>query len=413
METKRADTMNFKNINRIVSATLFFSVASVYSIFAREKRNRKIIACAPTFMNGNVKAIYDFMIKDQRFNDCDIYWGAHNKDELKKLRKDGINAFLDRDILQIPRFFKTGVWITDHGAADIPLYWLFKWKILSIKKVKGNSVWIDTFHGIVFKFWGSEAGERMWFYDIQIVSSDYMKSIYQNSYGFKEEQLFVTGYPRLDLLFNYNYETIKNEVLKDLNLKGFEKYILYAPTWGDQVTYQSLFGSDNDTEFILELERLCKSKNACLLIRTHPNWHYEQSFEDIFNNVENIKYVPLKSYEDTQKLLILSDILITDWSSIFLDYIVLDRPMLFIEKEPPLKNGTPLYTVEPEERPGRVVTNIVELLDGTESCIDDPYKYLEGYSNLIQSLKLKAHGDSKGEASKRCSDIIHEFITKS
>lgn len=76
--------MNFKNFCGAVKSALFFSIASVYSIFAREKRNRKIIACAPTYLNGNVKAIYDYMIKDQRFNDCDICWIAHNKSDFKK-----------------------------------------------------------------------------------------------------------------------------------------------------------------------------------------------------------------------------------------------------------------------------------------------------------------------------------------
>ncbi len=98
-----ADTMNYKNFSRVVRAAVFFFIATVYSIHTREKPNRKIIACAPAFLNGNVKVIYEYMIKDQRFNDFDIYGVTHDKDELKNLRQKGITAFLDRDILRIPR----------------------------------------------------------------------------------------------------------------------------------------------------------------------------------------------------------------------------------------------------------------------------------------------------------------------
>jgi len=407
--------MNFKNISRIARVALFFSIASVYSIFAREKRNRKIIACAPSFLNGNVRAIYDYMIKDQRFNDCEIYWIAHNKYELKKLEKNGINVFLDRDILRIPRFFKTGVWITDHGAADNPLYWLYVWKISSIKKVKGDSVWIDTWHGIPFKGFGRKYGDSFVNHDVLTVSSEYFKEIYMNKYGCKEEQLLITGYPRNDILLNASYKE-KSHIKSIFELDNYSKVITYAPTWEqnyDQNVLKPLFPWEGDETTLNEFERIGKESNTCFIIRTHPNWESkrnlsgEEKIEKMFEEYNYVKYVSSYLMPDTQSLLLVTDVLITDWSSIANDFILTGMPMIFLDIPSPFEEG---YTLGPEDRVGYIVKSQKEFFGALEECVNDPARYDERFNLIRETVLEKMYDSIDGNASERCAEEILNLI---
>jgi len=404
--------MNFKNISRIARASLFFSIASVYSIFAREKRNRKIIACVPSFLNGNVKAIYDFMIKGQRFNDCYIYWVAHNKDELKKLRKNGINAFLDRDILRIPRFFRTGVWITDHGPADIPLYWLYAWKILSIKKVKGNSVWMDTWHGIPFKGFDKGYGDSFVNYDILSVSSEYFKEVYTDKYGCKEEQLSITGYPRNDIFLTASYEE-KSHIKSVLGLNDYSKIITYAPTWEQESNGLKPLFPWEDKIILNELERIGKETNTCFIIKTHPSWESKrdssskEKIETIFEEYNYVKYISSYLMPDTQSLLLVTDVLITDWSSIANDFILTGMPMIFLDIPSPFEEG---YTLGPGDRAGYIVKSQKEFFDALEECVNDPARYDERFKLIRETVLEKMYDYIDRNASERCAEEILNLI---
>ena len=406
--------MNYKNFSRAVRAALFFSISTVYSVFAREKRNRHIIACAPSFLNGNVKAIYDYMIKDPRFDGFDIYWIAHNKDEFKKLRKDGIKAFLDRSLLQIPRFFKTGVWVTDHGPGDIPLYWLYAWKILSINKVKGNSVWIDTWHGTPALEKSSENRAKMLkYYDIGFVSSDFFKLFYSSKEAGILDKLKVTGFPRTDPLINNSFNG--EEIIKELGVLPNKKNILYAPSWGNPAAGENeekpLFPFENDERILEDIDKFCRENNCNFIIRMHPNWEYEEKAyaEKVIDEVRkhiSIFYLPFKKYPVTEPILYVSDILITDHSSIAGDFILLDRPIIFMDINLPKEKI--VFTLG--ERAGYIVKNKKEFFDVLQNSLDSTEQFREEFKEKRQKHIEKLYKCVDGKASQRCAEEIMRLL---
>ncbi len=406
--------MNLKNISRIVRAALFFSIAAVYSIFARRKRNRKIIACAPTYLNGNVKAIYDFIIKDQRFNDCDIYWIAHNADELKDLKTRGIKAFLDRDILRIPRFFKTGVWITDHGAANNPLHWLYAWKIMSIKKIKGNSAWIDTWHGMATLEEAVEGRAKMLkYYDIGFVSSEFLRHYYSSKEDGILDKLKVTGFPRTDPLLEDSFN--KQEIIKELDVPQNKRNILYAPSWGNPAAGEDkekkIFPFESNTKILDDIDKFCIKNNCNFIIRMHPMWEneeneYAEKIIEVVKKTQNVFYLPFKKYPVTEPILYISDILVTDYSSIADDFILLDRPIIYLDVSIPEEK----LVFNLSDRVGYIVKSKNDFFGVLQKSFDSPEQFREEFKESRQKLIKKMYKYVDGKASQRCADEIIKLI---
>ena len=124
-----------------------------------------------------------------------------------------------------------------------------------------------------------------------------------------------TGYPRTDILYSSNNEEEMGRLKEKLGLPKDKKVIMYAPTWRVRDKF----------ELMLDLEKMKEkfSDEYVLILRLH---HF---------SAKGWKGVPadgfvydLTDYESIEDLYIITDILITDYSSVMFDYAVLDRPML-------------------------------------------------------------------------------------
>jgi len=130
------------------------------------------------------------------------------------------------------------------------------------------------------------------------------------------------GYPRDDTLYQTSPETI--EKLKEkLKLPKNKKIILYAPTWrDDQYELGKGYTFDSKMDFTLLKEHL--SDNYIILFRAHYFVADNFNFEIYKNFIYDVSKI-----EDINELYLVSDMLITDYSSVFFDYANLNRPILF------------------------------------------------------------------------------------
>jgi CDP-glycerol glycerophosphotransferase len=274
---------------------------------------------------------------------------------------------------------------------------------LSIKKIKGNSIWIDTWHGIGFKIHKKEEyGQCMSMYDIQFVTSDFFKDIYELKFGFKSEQLVITGYPRTDILLEREIN-IRDESRP--NIDDSKKIILYAPTYENVASFIDIFPWDLEMT-LKTLDDFCKKFGCAFCIRPHPNSGIEKSETTIIRNYETIKLIDMNEYPDTQKLLLNTDILITDWSSICFDFILLKKPMLFIDVPPPRAD----FTLGPDDRPGEIVNDLNELIEALTLIMTEGNGYALNHGNEINKILNKCYKYVDGKSSKRCVDLIHGLI---
>lgn len=202
-----------------------------------------------------------------------------------------------------------------------------------------------------------------------IVNSEYTKKQYAGAFGVAEDRVYIWGLPRTDELFS---EDVKKEKVSKFyqqypQLKG-KKLVLYAPTFRDQEV--------DNPRMMLDVEYLeaNTSEDIVYLIKLHPfvASHYKRK--------DTERCINVSAYDDINTLLFVSDILITDYSSIIFEYCVLERPMIFYayDLETFSEEGRGFYEDYPSYVPGNVVRKSEEVADLINSNSFD-YKKINSF----------------------------------
>lgn len=158
--------------------------------------------------------------------------------------------------------------------------------------------------------------------DFTIATSETSKQFLQECFEGNPETYYITGQPRNDGLFD---EQIKDEVRKTVNHKKTEQFILYMPTWRESNKKGKPFLNEvikalfQEQEFLKELEK----RNTKLYIKPHPNVQVD------YKTNGNIIILDHSLQLETQALMGAADVLITDYSSAFIDFALTEKPIHF------------------------------------------------------------------------------------
>ncbi|MFT5253371.1 MAG: CDP-glycerol glycerophosphotransferase (TagB/SpsB family) [Flavobacteriales bacterium] len=185
---------------------------------------------------------------------------------------------------------------------------------------------INLWHGTPLKTIGADTIKnsknrklRKLKYSHVLCNSDFEKILLSSSFNQPLNSFWLIGSPRHNAI-------LKGNKLNDIHHFLNKKVILYAPTFRDNGKAVELFPFKN-----FELEKFdifLKENNSVLLVRTHPS--DRTSSEYFVKNAENIISANSEVFPDIQDLLFHTDLLITDYSSVYLDYLVLNRPMMIL-----------------------------------------------------------------------------------
>lgn len=221
-----------------------------------------------------------------------------------------------------------------------------------------------------------------------IVNSDKTRRLYAGAFGIPQEKVFAYGLPITDLLFDLDKIERKKKAFFEQypDLLG-KRLVLYAPTFRDQEYKHPSLALDTDI--------WCKGimEDYVLLLRVHP--HVAEAFErerDIVSDETRRKIVSMSSYPDISTLLLVSDYLITDYSSVIFDYCLRKRPMIFYayDLKQFLDYGRGFYEKYEDYVPGPIVKDTKEILEKLsknefdlsriEALTRESYKYTDGKS---------------------------------
>lgn len=200
-----------------------------------------------------------------------------------------------------------------------------------------GSVMLETWHGtplkrLVFDMDDVHSATPQYKMDVYVQSrkwtylisdNPFSTKIFESCFLFPKDRIIESGYPRNDILYAPDREERAAGIKERLAIPGDKKVILYAPTWRDDEYY-----GPGRYQFALKLD-LHKMKELfgdryVILIRTHYFIADAVDTGGLGGFAVNVS-----RYGDIAELYLISDICITDYSSVFFDYANLRRPILF------------------------------------------------------------------------------------
>ena len=204
--------------------------------------------------------------------------------------------------------------------------------------------------------------------DYLISSSKKIENYYSEAFQIDKEKIIPLGLPRIDYYFeNHDLNKIKLEFSKRYGIDTNKKIILYAPTFRDEKKYNNVFD-------FLDLKKFndVLGDEYVLALRLHPK--IKDFYQDDIGSSEN--YVDCSDYPSEQELMMISDILITDYSSIMIEFAILDKPILFFvyDLDNYLNSERGFYYDFEKTVPGKLVYSSDELINAIEGKDFDKYK---------------------------------------
>ncbi|UZX47264.1 bifunctional glycosyltransferase family 2 protein/CDP-glycerol:glycerophosphate glycerophosphotransferase [Staphylococcus capitis] len=240
-------------------------------------------------------------------------------------------------------------------------------------------------------------------WDYLISPNRYSSEIFRSAFWMDEPRILEIGYPRNDVLVNRaNDQDYIDEIKTNLNLPSDKKVIMYAPTWRDDEFVSKgkyLF------ELKIDLENLYNElgDDYVILLRMH----YLISNALDLTGYENFA-VDVSNYNDVSELFLVSDCLITDYSSVMFDYGILKRPQFFfaydIDKYDKGLRG--FYMDYMKDLPGPIYTEPY----GLAKKLKDLDKVQDEYQDQIDAFYDRFCSVDDGKASQYIGELIHKDI---
>lgn len=340
-----------------------------------KNKNKIVLESSPDF-SDNAKAIYDYLLKKGK-RDYTFVWSVYNYERYKKLETKKLKFITKKKKIRYFYHVFTSKYVFFGNRGVIGT---------NIKK----QIVVNLTHGLPFKC-SKGLMQKDEDFTYVLSSSDNVSPAMASEFYSKVSKCLVTGLPRNDVLF------LENNEVSSIT-KGFSKFILWLPTYKKHKDLNTsvtknynpvpLFNNDE----LESLNKVLKDKNILLILKFHPAQDLSTLNSSSLSNIFLWKNDELVDRNiDLYKLMSKSDALITDYSSVFADYLLLDRPIAYI------------------------VDDYKEFKDNRGFCFDDIEKLTPGdkIKNKDEFItfvdKISNNIDSYKEDRKRVRDFYHKY----
>ena len=311
----------FYKIVRKIACILFsnLGINDKYIVFSSE----------PDF-SDNAKKLYEYYISNEKYKDYKYIWLVKDK---KRFKDTNNTIFLKSDA----RYHKNQPLKALYYLNISRMIYFTHSAHFELLKKKKNQIIINLWHGCGYK--NIQANKKKYIethpFDYALVPGKVFIDTKSSFWGCKKEQILTIGYPRYDLLKENNNTTIKYVN----NLRKNNKLVLWMPTFRN--TGNGYYPEEKikrnfdmpllDSKEELEiLNNLCKKTNVILCIKRHPRQLKYSCENKTYSNIIFIDNNTLvKENIDLYSLLKYTDGLITDYSSVAIDYLLLNKPIAF------------------------------------------------------------------------------------
>lgn len=310
-------------------------ITLIKEIIKIPKSNRIIMETKPDY-SDNGRVLSEYMVENGYTDKYQIIWLVENPEQFKQYQTKNVKF-----IKSIGKFHMRRT-VRAYYYALTSKYVLFTHAFRWVGKKLSEQIYINLWHGCGYKASRRVPGNENIF-DYCLVPGDVFIDTKAEFFGCEKEQILPIGYPRYNLLKSDNQEVEK--YFASLGKGTFDsvprKNVLWMPTFinsKDLIYYQnpipSIIGLPlmNSVLDLQRLEKLCEELNLNLIIKRHRIGNVlqvenaQESNPHIFyldDDILSAKGIQL--YEMIAK----TDALITDFSSVAIDYMLVDKPIGF------------------------------------------------------------------------------------
>lgn len=344
------------------------------------------------------RAIYEYM--KEKHPDYRLLWS---------IDKNAENLFKEFGLPYIRRF--TLPWFFYFPRAA---YWVNNVRLPAWMPKPRGTKYIQTWHGTPLKRLGTDIEEihmpgtntntykrnfvteaRKW--DFLVSPNPYSTEIFRRAFRYRGE-VIESGYPRNDAL-SASSEMLTGNLKRQLGIPDGKKIMLYAPTWRDNEFYEK---GKYRFEFQFDLDRWKEEFGDDWVLLSRMHYLVAENFD--FSACEGTVY-DASAYPDIRDLYLISDLMITDYSSVFFDFAVLNRPIVFfmydLEQYRDQLRG--FYIDIEKEAPGPIAETEDELFDAIKKLKDTE---IRTDPNFI-AFKEKFSAWEDGHATER---VVETFL---
>jgi CDP-glycerol glycerophosphotransferase len=239
---------------------------------------------------------------------------------------------------------------------------------------------------------------RLKYWDVMLAQSGRAAAFFRSAFQFKGD-IEVTGYPRNDILARDDRLQV-DAIRTRLGIPEGKQVVLYAPTFRDDARHQA--GWAHDMELNLESFGETLGDSHYLLVRTHL---FVRRDNRLTGTLEGFG-ADVSRYSDISELLLIADILVTDYSSVLFDFAVTGRPMIFFayDLDHYRDDLRGFYLDYEEEMPGPIVRSSDEVIEAIRSV--DAWK--DEYVESLERFRMEFCPHDDGMASERVIDRLRE-----
>lgn len=352
--------------------------------------------------SDNPWALYKALCADPRYKDFKKVWLLRSKQQIPGSKTASYSL--------LPRVYelaRAGIWISN---CRIP-FWQPK---------KKEQIYIQTWHGTPLKKIGCDTVDNggLYYrsrmshaqmcsayhtdaskYDLMLSPNSFCTTIFPGAFKVDPKRILTCGYPRNDLLCVKRMPAQSARLKKEMQLPEDKKIILYAPTYRDNQKDIHGYTCRIEADFTLWKEKL--QKTHVVVFKPHYSVHLDPALLEAYKG-----FVWLADPSaDISALYWLADLLITDYSSVFFDYLLLKRPVYFwmpdFEQYKDELRG--FYLQIPQDLPGLVYTDQEKMLDAVRNGETISKERMEACRALYSCSE-------DGHSSQRVLDALWEML---
>jgi len=321
-----------KQINKLFFGILFYPLFIMSKLIPKSNDVWVFGAWYGNRYSDNTSYLFEYVNKEKL--PIKAIWLSNKSEIISKLRSEGYRAYNNNSIFGFYYGCRAVVSFVNCGYPDVNMYAIGKslkvqlWHGIPLKKIKyddeinENKPHNPYYNGIksallfIFPFLNDN-------WDFIISSSEDVSQRMASAFRVDPGKIIETGYPRMDRILSPK-EGQLNFINLRQNWSEYDKLVLYAPTHRKEgYGGTSLFDSMDFSQF----NKFLSNENAAMFIKMH--YHHESNNNYLFSeSFSNIIFLKEKNVPDINNILPLIDVLITDYSGVLLDYLILDRPII-------------------------------------------------------------------------------------